>query len=148
MNRQFFDSHGLIPGMTPAQALTAIQTIADHSQKCHNGSSSRNIDSSSNSEGIAAIVNKLDSLGCDMKKLKENVHAIQVGCHTCGGTHLDKECPLNEEVKSVEEVKYDEFKRSLLFSNGAKYHVGPPGYYTSIDNRPSFRKKSQAWRSI
>nr|GEW41771.1 hypothetical protein [Tanacetum cinerariifolium] len=40
----------------------------------------RNIDSSSNTEGIAAIVSKLDILGQDMKKLKENVHAIQAGC--------------------------------------------------------------------
>ncbi|GJY83992.1 hypothetical protein Tco_0497368, partial [Tanacetum coccineum] len=78
MNRQFFNSHGPIPGMTHAQALTAIQTMADHSQKWHDGSSSRNIDSSSNFEGIAAIVSKLDSLGRDMNKLKENVHAIQV----------------------------------------------------------------------
>nr|GEW95092.1 hypothetical protein [Tanacetum cinerariifolium] len=31
--------------MTPAQALTAIQTMADHSQKWHDGSSSRNIES-------------------------------------------------------------------------------------------------------
>ncbi|GKA54387.1 hypothetical protein Tco_0753336 [Tanacetum coccineum] len=56
------------------------------------------------------------------------------------GAHLDKECPLNEEVKSVEEVKYGEFGRSFPLSNGAKYHVGPPGYYT-IDNRPPFREK-------
>nr|GEY52113.1 hypothetical protein [Tanacetum cinerariifolium] len=32
------------------------------------------------SDGIAAVTNKLDSLGRDTKKLKENVHAIQVGC--------------------------------------------------------------------
>ncbi|GKE39627.1 hypothetical protein Tco_1463032 [Tanacetum coccineum] len=83
----------LIPAMTPAQALTAIQTMADHSQKWHDGSSSRNMDSSSNSEGIAAI-----------------------------GAHLDKEYLLNEEVKSIEEVKYGEIGRSLPFSNGAKYH--------------------------
>ncbi|GJR03920.1 hypothetical protein Tco_0526904 [Tanacetum coccineum] len=31
MNRQLLDSQGPIPGMTPAQALTAIQTMADHS---------------------------------------------------------------------------------------------------------------------
>ncbi|GJX63991.1 hypothetical protein Tco_0298334 [Tanacetum coccineum] len=68
-------------------------------------SSSRNIDSSSNTKGIVAIISKLDSLGQDMKKLKENVHAIQVGCQTCGGAHLNKECLLNEEVKSMEEVK-------------------------------------------
>ncbi|GKA15929.1 hypothetical protein Tco_0695676 [Tanacetum coccineum] len=149
MNRQLLDSQGPIPVMTPAQALTAIQTLADHSQKWHDGSSSRNIDSSSNSEGIVAIVSKLDSLGRDMKKLKENVHAIQIGCQLCGGAHLDKECPLNKEIKSVEEFKYDAFGSSSPFSSGAKYRVGPLGYYTRIDNRPPFReKKCQAWRSL
>ncbi|GJY67158.1 hypothetical protein Tco_0469396 [Tanacetum coccineum] len=137
---------GPIPGMTPAQALTAIQTMADHSQKWHDGSSSRNIGSSSISEGIVAIVNKLNSLGRDMKKLKENMHAIQVGCQTCGGAHLDKECLLNKEVKSVEKVKYGEFGRSSPFSNGAKYRVGLPGYYTRIDNRPSFEEKKAKLR--
>ncbi|GJU85379.1 reverse transcriptase domain-containing protein [Tanacetum coccineum] len=75
------------------------------------GSSSRNIESSSNSEGIAAIVNKLENLGRDMKKLKENVYSIQVGCQICEGAHLDKDCPLNEEIKTIEEVKYGEFGR-------------------------------------
>ncbi|GKC74272.1 hypothetical protein Tco_1120155 [Tanacetum coccineum] len=49
---------------------------------------------SNNSKGMAVISSKLDNLGRDMKKLKENVHAIQVGCQLCGGPHLDKECPL------------------------------------------------------
>ncbi|GJW99684.1 hypothetical protein Tco_0183598 [Tanacetum coccineum] len=71
---------GPIPGMTPTQALTAIQTMADHSQKWHDRTSSRNLSSSSNTDGLAAIVSKLDNLGRDMKKLKENVHAIQVEC--------------------------------------------------------------------
>ncbi|GKF50027.1 hypothetical protein Tco_0143278, partial [Tanacetum coccineum] len=62
-------------------------------------------------EGIAAIVNKLVNLGRDMKKLKENSYAIQVECQTCEGAHLDKDCPLNEEVKGMEEVKYGEFSR-------------------------------------
>ncbi|GJW48840.1 reverse transcriptase domain-containing protein [Tanacetum coccineum] len=74
--------------------------MAGHSQKWHDGSSSRNIKSSSNSEGIATIVNKLEKLGRDMKKLKENVYAIQVGCQNCRGAHLDKDCPLKEEVKA------------------------------------------------
>nr|GEY21539.1 hypothetical protein [Tanacetum cinerariifolium] len=60
-------------------------------------------------ERLAAIVSKLDNLGRDMKKLKENVHVIQVGCQICEGPHLNKEFPLNKEVKQVEEVKYDEF---------------------------------------
>ncbi|GKC63822.1 putative ribonuclease H-like domain-containing protein [Tanacetum coccineum] len=39
-----------------------------------------------------------------MKKLKKYVHAIQVECENYGGTHLNKECPPHEEVKSVKEV--------------------------------------------
>ncbi|GJT97149.1 zinc knuckle CX2CX4HX4C containing protein [Tanacetum coccineum] len=143
MNRQLLDSQGPIPGMTTTQALTAIQTMADHFQKWHDGTSSRNISSSSNTDGLAAIISKLDNLGRDMKKLKENVHAIQVGCQIYEGPHLDKECPLNEEVKQLEEVKYREFGRSAPFSgsNGPKFRVGPPGYYTRTDNRPPYGEK-------
>nr|GEZ45229.1 hypothetical protein [Tanacetum cinerariifolium] len=127
MNHQLLDSQGPTSGMTPAQALTAIQTMADNSQKWQDGSSSRNIDSSSYSGGITAIVSKLDRLGRDIKKLKENLHAIQVGCQICDGAYLDKECPLNEEVQSIEEVKYGEFGIPFLNNNrnneAAKRHV-------------------------
>ncbi|GJU66563.1 hypothetical protein Tco_1252822 [Tanacetum coccineum] len=149
MNRQLLDSQVPIPGMTPAQALTAIQTIADHSQKWHDGPSSRSIDNNnSNTEGIVTIVSKLDSLGQDMKKLTENVHAIQVGCQICRGSHLDKECPQNKEVKSVEEVKYGDFGRPSPFSNGAKYHVGPPDTTHALTIASPLKKRSQAWMSL
>ncbi|GJT35673.1 hypothetical protein Tco_0926092 [Tanacetum coccineum] len=143
MNRQLLDSQGPILGMTRTQDLEAIQTMADHSQKWHDGTSSKNVSSNINTDGLVAIVSKLDNLGRDMKKLKENVHEIQVGCQTCEGPHLDKECPLNEEVKQLEEVKYGEFRRSAPFngSNRAKFRVGPPGYYTRTDNRPPYGEK-------
>ncbi|GKC53828.1 hypothetical protein Tco_1076573 [Tanacetum coccineum] len=80
MNHQLLNSQGPIPGMTPAQALTAIQTMADHSQKWHDETTSRNIGSPNSNDGLAALVNKLDNLRRYMKKLKESVHAIQVGC--------------------------------------------------------------------
>ncbi|GJS87648.1 putative reverse transcriptase domain-containing protein [Tanacetum coccineum] len=131
---------GPILKMTPTQALTTIKTMADHSQKWHDGTSSRNISSSSNTDGLATVISKLDKLGREMKNLKENVHAIQVGCQICEGPYLDKECPLNEEVKQVEEVKYDEIGRPAPFngSNRAKFCVGPLGYYTRTDNRPHY----------
>ncbi|GKA49576.1 hypothetical protein Tco_0742649 [Tanacetum coccineum] len=117
--------------------------MADHSQKWHDGTLSRNISSSSNIDGLAAIVSKLDNLGRDMKKLKENVHAIQVGCQICEGPHFDKECPLNEEVKQVEEVNYDEFGCPAPFngSNGAKFRIGPPRYYTRTNNQTPYGEK-------
>ncbi|GJZ30337.1 hypothetical protein Tco_0575384 [Tanacetum coccineum] len=105
--------------------------------------SNKSIGSISNSDGLAAIVSKLDNLGRDMKKLKENIHVIQVGCQICEGPYLDKDCPLNEEVKQVKEVKYREFGRPAPFNgnNGAKFHVGPPGYYTHTDNRLPYGEK-------
>ncbi|GKE58473.1 putative ribonuclease H-like domain-containing protein [Tanacetum coccineum] len=33
----------------------------------------------------------------------KNVHAIQAECQLCDGPHLDKECPLNEDAKSMKE---------------------------------------------
>ncbi|GJY70019.1 hypothetical protein Tco_0473001, partial [Tanacetum coccineum] len=75
---------GPIPRMTPAQALTAIQTMNEHSQKWHDRTTSRNIGSSSSNDGLAALV----------------------GCQICEGPYLDKDCPLNEEVKQVEDVRY------------------------------------------
>ncbi|GKE91266.1 hypothetical protein Tco_1572361 [Tanacetum coccineum] len=104
---------GPIPGMTQAQALTAIQSMADHSQKGHDKTTSRNIGSSSSNEGLAALI-------------MESVHAIQVGCQICKGPHIDKDCPLNEEVKQVEEVRYGEFGRTTPFNvnNRGKFHVG------------------------
>ncbi|GJS40400.1 hypothetical protein Tco_0565443 [Tanacetum coccineum] len=122
MNRQLLDLQGPIPGMRPVNTLTVIQTMADHSQKWHDGSTSRNIGSSSSNDGLSALVNKLDNLGRDMKKLKESVHAIQVGCQICKGPYLDKDCPLNEEVKQIDEVRYGEFGRTTPFNrnNGGK----------------------------
>nr|GEZ98665.1 hypothetical protein [Tanacetum cinerariifolium] len=133
------DSQRPILGMTPAQALTSIQTITDHSQKWHNGSSSKNVSSSINSERITAIVSKLNSLGRDMKKLKENMHPIQVGCQTCGGAHLDKECPLIEEVKGVEEVKYREFSRPFpnKSRNNSRFNGGIFRYRSQTNDQPS-----------
>ncbi|GKD13556.1 hypothetical protein Tco_1197963, partial [Tanacetum coccineum] len=49
------------------------------------------------------------------------------------------ECPLNEDAKGVEEVKYGEVRSSPFI--GTKYHVGPLRYYTRVDNRPPFKEK-------
>ncbi|GKA66530.1 hypothetical protein Tco_0766338 [Tanacetum coccineum] len=147
MNRQLLDLQGPIPGMTPAQALIAIQTMADHSKKWHDETTSRTIRSS---DGLVALVNKLDNMGRDMKKLKESVYAIQVGCQICKGPYLDKDCPLNEEVKQVEEVRYREFRRTTPFNgtNGGKFHVGPAGYYTKTDNRPTYGERRQSLEEL
>ncbi|GJX15607.1 protein kinase-like domain, concanavalin A-like lectin/glucanase domain protein [Tanacetum coccineum] len=93
-----------------AKQLEDIQTL---SRKAMNHYTRHGNGSSNNNDGLATIVSKLDNLGCDMKKLIENVHAIQVGCQLCGGDHLDRECPLSEQVYGIEEVKYGEYGRSF-----------------------------------
>nr|GEU76750.1 hypothetical protein [Tanacetum cinerariifolium] len=101
---------------TPYQE-DSIRRIQDHLQKCHDMSSNRRTENGS-SNGIPAIKSMLDVLGRDTKKLKENVHTIQVGCGLYGGIHLYKEFSLNKEVKGVEEVKYGEFGRSFPNNGG------------------------------
>nr|GFB30088.1 zinc knuckle CX2CX4HX4C [Tanacetum cinerariifolium] len=110
----------------------------------------RNIGSSSSNDILAALESKLDNLGRDIKKLKESVHAIQVGCQICEGPHLDKDCPLNEEVKQVEEVRYGEFGHTTPFngSNRGKFCVRPPGYYTKTNNRPSYGEKRPSLKEL
>ncbi|GKA70069.1 hypothetical protein Tco_0776133 [Tanacetum coccineum] len=56
MTRQVLDSQGTIPNKTPAQALDAIQTMTNHSQKWHDESTSKKI-SNDSLDGIAAITN-------------------------------------------------------------------------------------------
>ncbi|GJW96520.1 phospholipase-like protein [Tanacetum coccineum] len=71
MNCQLLDSHELIPGMTPAQALTTIQTMADHSQKWHNGTTSMNIGSSSSKDGLDALIDNRPPYGEKRQSLEE-----------------------------------------------------------------------------
>ncbi|GKE67210.1 reverse transcriptase domain-containing protein [Tanacetum coccineum] len=82
--------------MRPAEALIAIQTMVDHSQKWHDGITSRNIGSSSSKDGLAALVNKLDNLGRDMKKLKERPPGYY--------TKIDNRPPYAERRQSLEEL--------------------------------------------
>ncbi|GKE09607.1 hypothetical protein Tco_1413158 [Tanacetum coccineum] len=109
MNRQLLDSQGPIPGIRPTHALTAIQTMADHSKKLHDGTTSMNIGSSSSKDGLAALV----------------------GCQIYEGPHLDKDCPLNKEVKQVEEIEQltEELRSRKEKSEQAKVviveHEGP-----------------------
>ncbi|GJW94881.1 hypothetical protein Tco_0174553 [Tanacetum coccineum] len=87
------DSKGFIPLMSPAQAHKSIQVMADHSHNWYDEETTRECinDSSDN---------------VDTKKLKENIHAIQVSRKICEGAHPTNDCPLTKEDKAVEQSKY------------------------------------------
>ncbi|PWA54733.1 DNA-binding pseudobarrel domain-containing protein [Artemisia annua] len=59
------------------------------------------------------------------------------------GTHSTEGCSSKEEVKRIEEIKYREARNPFEGpdGNGVKFRVGPQGYYTKIDNRPSNNNK-------
>ncbi|GJZ15110.1 hypothetical protein Tco_0550787 [Tanacetum coccineum] len=50
----------------------------------------------------------------------------------------------------TKEARYGEFGRTTSFnrSNGGKFHVGPPGYYTKIDNRPPYAERRQSLEEL
>ncbi|GJS15960.1 hypothetical protein Tco_0410432 [Tanacetum coccineum] len=84
--KQIIDSKGDIPSMKAADAKKAIQDMADHSKKWHNGMSTRTR-STDTSDGLAAIQAQLNNLGRKTKKVDEKVYAALVGYESCGGPH-------------------------------------------------------------
>ncbi|GJV16164.1 hypothetical protein Tco_1361487 [Tanacetum coccineum] len=72
------DSRGAIPTVTVADAKTAIQEMAEYSQKWHNGTSKGR--STETYNGLAAIQAQLNILGREIKKVNEKVYDAQVGC--------------------------------------------------------------------
>ncbi|GJY53301.1 hypothetical protein Tco_0444965 [Tanacetum coccineum] len=105
--RQILDSRGAIPTMTATDDKTAIQEMAEYSQKWHNGISRGR--STETSDGLAVIQAQLNNLGREIKKVNEKVYAAQVGCEQCKGPHYTKDCPLKEDGKTLEEAYYTQF---------------------------------------
>ncbi|GJR30757.1 hypothetical protein Tco_1106989 [Tanacetum coccineum] len=92
---------------------------------------------------VLRIVGLFNILGVS----KGTIHA-QVGCQICKGPHLDKDCPLNEEVKQVEEVRYRGISENIHLvtrTNKGKFCVGT-GYYTRLITIPHYEKKGKAGR--
>ncbi|GJW65165.1 hypothetical protein Tco_0117049 [Tanacetum coccineum] len=98
--RHILDSKGVVPKMSASDAKKAIQEMAYHSKKWHDGTSTRS-KSSNTSDGLAAIQAQLNNLGREIKKVNERVYATQVGCELCNGQHDTKDCPLKEEGKTL-----------------------------------------------
>ncbi|GKA97889.1 hypothetical protein Tco_0825783 [Tanacetum coccineum] len=142
--RQILDSKGAIPSKTTADAKIAIQEMAEYSQKWHNGTSSRTR-STKTSDGLVAIQAQLNNLGQEIKKVNEKVYAAQVGCKLCKGPHYMKDCPQNEEGKTLEEAYYIQF--GAPYQPGGQYRAGGPGFYQQnngnssyLDQRPSLEE--------
>ncbi|GJR10417.1 hypothetical protein Tco_0793069 [Tanacetum coccineum] len=138
--RQILDSKGAIPTMKAAEAKKAIQDMADHSQKWHNGTSTRarSIDTP---DGLTTIQAQLNNLGKEIKKVNERVYAAQVGCESCGGLHYTKDCPLKVEGKTFEEAYYTQF--GVPFPQGGRYRAAALEFYQRDSGNPSYQDRRQ-----
>nr|GEV69268.1 hypothetical protein [Tanacetum cinerariifolium] len=114
--RQILNSKGVIQSMKATDTNKAIQDMADHSQKWHNGTPTRTR-STKTFDGLAAIQSQLNNLVREIKKVNEKVYAAQVGCESCGGPHYTKDCPLKKEGKTFKEAYYTQFGRHDENSN-------------------------------
>ncbi|GKC07029.1 putative reverse transcriptase domain-containing protein [Tanacetum coccineum] len=68
--RQILDSKGALPYVKSTDAKKAIQDMADHSQKWHNGTST-SCRSTETSDGLAYVQAQLNNLGREIKKKKK-----------------------------------------------------------------------------
>ncbi|GKD84410.1 hypothetical protein Tco_1355564, partial [Tanacetum coccineum] len=109
---------GPILGMTPAQALTAIQTMADQSQKWHDGTTSKNIRSSSSKDVLVALDLTSTRIIPTMRKLNK--------------------------WKRSDIENLDEQRLLTSRTNEGNFCVGPPRYYTKTGNRPTYGERKQS----
>nr|GEV26761.1 ribonuclease H-like domain, reverse transcriptase, RNA-dependent DNA polymerase [Tanacetum cinerariifolium] len=119
MEEQILDSKGVIPSMKAADPKKAIQDMADHSQKWHNGTSTREI-----------------------KKVNEKVYVGQVGCELCKGPYYTKDCSLKEEGKILKEAYYTQF--GVPFTQGGQYRAATSKFYQRNNGNPSYQKRRQS----
>nr|GEZ08214.1 hypothetical protein [Tanacetum cinerariifolium] len=100
---------------------SAIQEMAEYSQKWHNKTSSKT-KSTETSDGLATIQAQLNSLVREIKKVNEKVYAAQVRCEVCKGPHYTKDYLIKENGITLEEAYYTQF--------GASYQ--PRGQYRAV----------------
>ncbi|GKF43943.1 hypothetical protein Tco_0130495, partial [Tanacetum coccineum] len=136
---QILDSRGVVPTKTDVDAKTAIQEMAEYSQKWHNRTSRGR--STRTSDGLAVIQAQLNNLGREIKKVNEKVYAAQVGCEQCKGSHYTKDYPLKEEGKTLEEAYYTQFGRPF---QGGGYRATAPGFYQRNHANPSYQERRQS----
>ncbi|GKD33393.1 ribonuclease H-like domain, reverse transcriptase, RNA-dependent DNA polymerase [Tanacetum coccineum] len=136
LTRQILDSNGAIPTKTAVDAKTAIQEMAEYSQKWHNGTSRTR--STETSDGLAPIQAKLNNLRREIKKVNEKVYVAQVGCKLCKGPYYTKDYPLKEEGKTLEEAYYTQF--GVPFQQGWQYRAAALGFYQRNNANPSYQE--------
>ncbi|GKC95432.1 hypothetical protein Tco_1160874 [Tanacetum coccineum] len=139
--RQILDSRGAVPTMTTADAKTAIEDMAEYSQKCHNRTSRGR--SNETFDGLAAIQAQLNNLGREIKKVNEKVYAAQVGCKQCKGPHYTKDFLLKEEGKTLEEAYYTQFGGPF---QGGGYRATALGFYQRNNANPSYQERRQSMK--
>ncbi|GKC87589.1 DNA-directed DNA polymerase [Tanacetum coccineum] len=137
--RQILDSRSVVPTKIAAKAKTAIQEMAEYSQKWHNETSKGR--STETSNGLVAIQAQLNNLGREIKKVNEKVYVAQVGCEQCKGPHYTKDCPLKEEGKILEEAYYTQFGGPF---QGGGYRATAPGFYQRNNANPSYQERRQS----
>ncbi|GJV95567.1 zinc knuckle CX2CX4HX4C containing protein [Tanacetum coccineum] len=124
------------------------KTMADHSQKWHDGSSSRSIEGSS-SEGITAIVNKLENLDLETKV---KTLANEVEGRTNNGKFEECKTNCTEDVSplytpfyySPEEIEY--FSANSGFSDNEKQETDDLGLAEAVAALEATLKKKKEER--
>ncbi|GKA20095.1 hypothetical protein Tco_0700084 [Tanacetum coccineum] len=137
---------GPIPGMTPTQALAAIQTMADYLQKWHDRTSSRNVSSTSNTDGLAAIIWRLSvewlNLGTKLRRMKALLKSWVIDCF---------EEALNPD-KDPMERSFDDYKWVFdleieQLADEYELGFGKKGYILDMiwENRKNIQGKAKEW---
>nr|GEW77073.1 hypothetical protein [Tanacetum cinerariifolium] len=112
----------------------------------HSYGTSTRSKSSNTSDGLAAIQAQLNNLGKEIKKVNERVYAAQVDYELCNGPHYTKDCPLKEEVKTLKEAYYTQFR--VPFPQAGRYLAAALGFYQRDNRNTSYQERRQTMEEL
>ncbi|XP_023767897.1 uncharacterized protein LOC111916464 [Lactuca sativa] len=111
--RQLLDSQGPLTKKPPPVLKELIEELSKHSREYHNlrNDSTRGMVNAISDE-MATMMKKLESMDRRMTMMDQSIHAIRVGFENCRGSHLTKDCDLEENGNQ---------KVQAYYSSGGRY---------------------------
>ena len=120
---------GSIMKKNEVDAHQVLVDLAQHAHEWHQANETPRTYgvSSMESDEMAALGVKMDSFGRQIEKIVKDIHAIKVGCESCNGPHLTKDCPM-----TMEEIE----QAAFLNQRPGNFQ---PGGRNNFDNNNNFR---------
>ncbi|KAJ9542879.1 hypothetical protein OSB04_029385 [Centaurea solstitialis] len=126
---------GVFMYKTPTQGYNLLEDMLIHNidwkldKRLHVPRFSRKVSDFDPTDEISVMKNKQVRFEKKIDELTKSIHALQIGCEECNGSHLTKDCP-NKPMMTPEEVNFlNRGDYQWRWNNNHNFNERPPGFF-------------------